>query len=118
MSDATDNCWRFNLAVLGLVLALGAPMRKAIAQGTDPTGPVVLVPDAVWDGRQEAPQKGLVVVVKNGRIDAVGRAGQMDVPTGAERVELPGATRIAGLIEGHSHLSLQPYHEAVWEYQV
>lgn len=43
------------------------------------------------------------VVVTDGRITAVGRAGDA-VPAGAEVVELPGATLLPGLIDMHVHL--------------
>jgi len=32
-------------------------------------------------------------------------------PAGAERIELPGATLLPGMIEGHTHLFLHPYDE-------
>jgi imidazolonepropionase-like amidohydrolase len=43
------------------------------------------------------------VVVTDGRITAVGKAGD-PVPVGAEVVELPGATLLPGLIDMHVHL--------------
>jgi imidazolonepropionase-like amidohydrolase len=43
------------------------------------------------------------VVVADGRITAVGKAGDA-VPAGAEVVELPGATLLPGLIDMHVHL--------------
>jgi imidazolonepropionase-like amidohydrolase len=58
------------------------------------------------------------VVVRGERIVAVGHAGRVEVPAGAERLELAGTTLIPGLIEGHSHLFLHPYDEARWDDQV
>jgi imidazolonepropionase-like amidohydrolase len=38
--------------------------------------------------------------------------------TDAERIALPGATLLPGLIEGHSHVLLHPYDETPWDDQV
>jgi imidazolonepropionase-like amidohydrolase len=59
-----------------------------------------------------------VVVVRGSRIEAAGPAEQVTVPPDAERIDLPGTTLIPGLIEGHSHLFLHPYNEALWDDQV
>jgi len=80
--------------------------------------PLVLAPDAVWDGVGDSPHAGWLVVVRGQRIEAVGPANQVAAPAGAERVALPGTTLIPGLIEGHSHLFLHPYNEALWDDQV
>jgi imidazolonepropionase-like amidohydrolase len=44
------------------------------------------------------------VVVTDGRITAVGKAGDA-VPAGAKLVDLPGATLLPGLIDMHTHIS-------------
>jgi imidazolonepropionase-like amidohydrolase len=66
----------------------------------------------------DAPQRGWVVVVNGKRIEAVGAAQRVTMPVGAQRMDLPGTTLIPGLIEGHSHLFLHPYDEALWDDQV
>jgi imidazolonepropionase-like amidohydrolase len=80
--------------------------------------PIVLAPDAVWDGVADAPARGWIVVVRGSRIDAVGPADRVPVPADAKRVGLAGTTLIPGLIEGHSHLFLHPYNETLWDDQV
>ena len=47
------------------------------------------------------------VVITDGRISAVERQGAA-VPTGAERVDLPGVTLLPGLIDMHVHLTSSP----------
>ena len=79
---------------------------------------ILVVPDAVWDGVAEAPARGWVVLLRGNRIESAGPAARISVPAGVERVELPGTTLIPGLIEGHSHLFLHPYNEALWDDQV
>src|SRR2546421_2352260 len=101
-----------------VLLGLTAPIGESVAQNSDATGSVLLVPDAVWDGARDVPQKGFVVLLKGSRIEAVGRAAEVEVPSSAERVDLPGTTLIPGLIEGHSHLFLHPYNETLWDDQV
>jgi imidazolonepropionase-like amidohydrolase len=80
--------------------------------------PLLLVPEAVWDGTSNAPRAGWVLLVKGSRIDTLGLAGDISPPADAQRIELPGTTLIPGLIEGHSHLFLHPYNEASWDDQV
>ena len=99
------------LALLALALATQAPTP-------DSAKVTVLVPDAVWDGVADAPKAGYVVVVRGEKIEAVGPAATVQVPAGATRIELKGSTLIPGLIEGHSHLFLHPYNEALWDNQV
>jgi imidazolonepropionase-like amidohydrolase len=84
----------------------------------DTSRPVLVVPEAVWDGVAKAPARGWVVVVRGARITAVGPAQRVEVPPNAERLELAGTTLIPGLIEGHSHLFLHPYDETLWDDQV
>jgi imidazolonepropionase-like amidohydrolase len=75
----------------------------------------LLKPLQVFDG--ESMHTGWVVLVKNGRIE---QAGSMTfkLPSNIRIIELPGATLLPGLIEGHSHLFLHPYNETSWDDQV
>jgi imidazolonepropionase-like amidohydrolase len=105
----------FSFLIVALAPVASAQQRAggAIASRT-----LLLVPDAVWDGVADAPQHGWVVLVRGPRIEAVGPAQRVTTPTDAERIELAGTTLIPGLIEGHSHLFLHPYNEALWDDQV
>ena len=88
----------------------------ASAQG--PPASWVLRPDRVFDGVNAVPHTGWVVVVTGERIAAAGPAAQVRAPAGARTIDLPGATLLPGLIEGHSHLLLHPYDETSWNDQV
>ena len=101
------------------VLMLMAAASTAQAQGarSDTTRRLLLVPDAVWDGTAASPARGSVVLVEGNRIAAVGPLASV-AAAGAERIDLAGTTLIPGLIEGHSHLFLHPYNEALWDAQV
>jgi imidazolonepropionase-like amidohydrolase len=74
----------------------------------------LLKPDRVFDGEQL--QEGWQVLVKNNKIEAVGR--NLTAPATAQVIELSGTTLLPGLIEGHSHLFLHPYNETPWNDQV
>jgi imidazolonepropionase-like amidohydrolase len=106
-------------ATIVLACLLALLLRGSTAAGQAATPSVhLLVPDAVWDGVADAPQKGWVVLVRGNRIEEVGPAARVKPPAGAERHALPGTTLLPGLIEGHSHLFLHPYDETLWDDQV
>lgn len=50
-----------------------------------------------------------VIVVTDGRIVSVGTAAPADLPTDAQRLDLPGLTVLPGLIDMHVHLADTPY---------
>ena len=96
---------------IGLLLALVPVAGQAQAQAA----PVLLKPARIFDG--EAMHEGWAVRVAGDRIDAAGPSASVDA-AGAKVVELPGATLMPGLVEGHSHILLHPYSETVWNDQV
>jgi len=78
--------------------------------------PILLHPAAVFDGVNPIPHPGWAVLVDGDKIAAVGP--NLAAPAGAKVIELPGATLMPGMIEGHSHLFLHPYNETLWDDQV
>ena len=78
----------------------------------------LLLPDRVWTADGDASHAGWSVLVRDGAIVSAGPADRIDVPSGATRIELPGATLTPGLIDLHSHLFLHPYNETPWNDQV
>jgi len=95
------------------VFAVWIPGRAVAQSGPDV---VLLIPDRVFDG--EVMHEGWVVLVEGSRIVAAGPPAQVRTATGVRTMELPGATLLPGLIEGHAHLLLHPYNEASWNDQV
>ena len=71
----------------------------------------------MWDG-DGAPHAGWAVLVRGGRIAAVGPAASVAAPAGARELTLPGTTLVPGLIDAHSHVLLHPYDETSWDDQV
>lgn len=104
-------CWRTATALLILLCSLSASAAM-------PKGDWLLLPDRVWTGDGDAAHSGWAVLVHDGAIAAVGPIASVNVPAGARRVELPGATLTPGLIDLHSHLFLHPYNETLWNDQV
>jgi len=85
--------------------------------GAAASSAVVLKPARVWtDG--EPLHTGWVVVVEGNHIRAAGPEKSVNVPAGAQVVELPDTTLLPGLMDAHSHLFLHPYNETSWNDQV
>lgn len=102
--------------VRAVLLALLMIAAASLSGGLEGQEPILLRPDRVFDGEESHP--GWVVMVSDGRIAAVGSAADIDVPAGAQVIDLAGTTLLPGLIEGHSHILLYPYDEAAWTDQV
>ncbi len=88
------------------VLLMGAAPAEADS--------LLLKPARVFDGTKV--HQGWSVLVEGERISAAGP--DVSAPATAQVIELPGATLVPGLIEGHSHLFLHPYDETLWDDQV
>lgn len=101
--------------IVGLWGSTPAQVKRDTALRTPST---LLVPEAVWDGVEETPRRGWVVLVRGNQIDTLGPESAIVPPRDVNRIDLPGTTLIPGLIEGHSHLFLHPYNEASWDDQV
>ena len=77
----------------------------------------LLRPQQVWNGTDAKAHAGWAVLVRDGAIVSVGPADAIAAGD-AQRVDLPGATLVPGLIDLHSHLFLHPYNETLWNDQV
>jgi imidazolonepropionase-like amidohydrolase len=58
----------------------------------------------VFDGSDRPPLENGVLIVRDGRIEAVGPAGRTTIPEGAERVSVAGKWIIPGLVNAHGHV--------------
>jgi imidazolonepropionase-like amidohydrolase len=99
------------IAFLPLLLSAQAPVPPP----APPPAVTVLRPARVFDG--ETTHDGWAVRVRGDRIEAAGPASSINT-SGATAVDLPGATVMPGLVEGHSHVLLHPYNETTWNDQV
>jgi imidazolonepropionase-like amidohydrolase len=100
------------LILLLLILASAAlPQPPA----REPGAITLLKPARVFDG--ESMHEGWAVRVRGDRVEAAGPLASIDA-SGANAVDLPGATLMPGLVEGHSHILLHAYNETPWNDQV
>jgi imidazolonepropionase-like amidohydrolase len=83
-----------------LLAALVLPLPGAI----DSSGVKVFTGARIVDPRDGAVIEPGILLVRQGRLERVGRAGEVEVPDGAERIELGGRTVVPGLINAHGHV--------------
>jgi imidazolonepropionase-like amidohydrolase len=96
-------------------VAIQAAVIAQASQPREPATVTTLRPARVFDG--EVMREGWAVRVRGDRIEAAGPAAGV-ASAGSTVIEMPGATLIPGLVEGHSHLLLHPYNETTWNDQV
>jgi imidazolonepropionase-like amidohydrolase len=56
------------------------------------------------DGAGGELKRDAIIIIRNGRIETVARINQIEVPRGAQRINLAGKTIIPGLIDAHAHV--------------
>jgi imidazolonepropionase-like amidohydrolase len=104
-----------------LLLALCTSLfafAAAAAAGPAPTASYLLKADRVFDARSEQAHAGWAVLVRGGKIVAVGPAERIEAAGDARIIDLRGGTLLPGLIDAHSHIFLHPYDETLWDDQV
>jgi imidazolonepropionase-like amidohydrolase len=81
--------------------SLGEEVQKYVAVDT---AIVALAHVQLLDGTGAAPKADQTIIIRDGRIAAVGSAAQVKVPDGVRTMDLTGHTVIPGLIGMHDHL--------------
>jgi imidazolonepropionase-like amidohydrolase len=84
-----------------LFVLISAPVR---AQAPAAGGATVYEGARVIIGTASAPIENAAFVVQGGKFTQVGRAGQVQVPAGAARVDLRGKTVIPAIVDTHTHM--------------
>lgn len=69
-----------------------------------PSGTAVLRGARVITMQEDEVMENAEIVVENNRIAAVGRQGTVDVPSGAEVIDVSGHTIMPGFVDTHAHL--------------
>jgi len=94
---------------LALLLVLPFPATAQIAPQTTPPRAFVIRAAHLIDGKSDVVQNDVAVIVQGERIVAVGRQADVSsrVPSGAQTIDLGGATILPGLIDNHTHVLLQ-----------
>ncbi len=85
------------LVLLGTMLA--APLAAQTSSVTAFTGATI------FDGTDRTPVPNATMVVRDGRIVAIGAADAVAIPSGATRVPLDGKFVMPGLINTHGHVN-------------
>jgi imidazolonepropionase-like amidohydrolase len=80
------------LALVAAASAAQAPQRNVLA----------LVGAKVFDGSGSLPIEKATLIVRDGRVEAVGP--DLPVPQGAERIDVRGKTIVPGLVNAHGHV--------------
>ncbi len=82
-----------------------AVLLAALAScGQSGQGVIALEGATLIDGAGGAPKEDAVILIRNGHIEAVARVNEIQIPKGAERINLVGKTVIPGLIDSHAHV--------------
>ncbi|MDQ0466402.1 imidazolonepropionase-like amidohydrolase [Caulobacter ginsengisoli] len=92
-----------------LILAIGLAIAT-LAAGAAQAETVAVTAARLLDVASGKYVDNPVVVIVDGRITAVGRQGDVAIPTGATRKDLPGLTLLPGLIDMHVHLDSSPLY--------
>jgi imidazolonepropionase-like amidohydrolase len=114
---------RYAPLLLMIVIVTSLAAMTSFAQTQSPTAKppetvYLLKPAHIFDGESAQLHDDWVVLVRGEKIQAVGRASEVNAPTDAKVIDLPGMTLLPGLIDVHSHVLLHPYSETVWNDQV
>ncbi|BBO29217.1 bifunctional TolB-family protein/amidohydrolase [Alteromonas sp. I4] len=84
----------------GVDLSFKATTDKPMGYKALIGGTVVTMRDA--DNTQEVIEDGVVLILDN-RIAAVGKRGEIDIPSDAMRIDTSGKTILPGLVDAHAH---------------
>lgn len=96
---------RFLLAIFALLMtftpALAQPTQKPTPT---PPKPVYIRAGRLFDATSDNVRENMVIVIVGDRIQSVGSASAVTIPTGATVIDLSHATVLPGLIDCHTHL--------------
>jgi len=86
--------------VLTFILVWLSPARSEAQNAT----PLVIQGGTLIDATGRPPLQDAVIVIEGNRFKAVGKRGEVAVPTGSRIIDAKGKTILPGLIDGHCHL--------------
>ena len=105
----------------GVTPASPAAPTSTLVPTRPTTGPVprgeqvvALVNGTLIDGTGAAPLREAAVVIREERIVAVGAREQVDVPAGAQVIDVQGATILPGFINAHVHQGYSEHNLKAW----
>ena len=92
-----------NRALLNIVVLI---LLTAFVLAANAAGTTAIVGGTVVDLEGKAPIENAVILVEGERIAAIGKAGKVKIPDGAEQIDAKGSWLIPGLMNMHVHLGL------------
>src|ERR1700756_5831055 len=93
---------------------LCVPLSLALAAGAqDDTAIHVVKAARLIDPKNGRVVDNPIVLINGDRIQAVGRSGELSIPSGAKVLDLGSATLLPGLIDLHTHLNDEPEFHGV-----
>ena len=88
-----------------LCLLTAAVLAVALSGcGESGKGVIALEGATLIDGAGGTPKEDALILIRDGHIEAVARVNEIQIPKGAERINLVGKTIIPGLIDAHAHV--------------
>ena len=96
---------RWAVALLGALLLLAGWSSRASLAQAPATATLALTGARLIDGAGGAAIERATLVIREGRVLAVGPMDAVAIPAGAVRVDLAGKTIIPGLINAHAHVN-------------
>src|SRR5262245_39569375 len=84
----------------GMLLASTVLLAPGVVSGQT----TAFVGARVIDGKGGVVDRG-TIIVRDGKIAAIGPAASVQVPDGAQRVDAAGATIVPGFVNAHGHLT-------------
>ena len=93
------------VAIAPFARAQRAPVAPAVRSFvTVDTNVLALTNVRVIDGTGAVPMEGQTLIVRDGRIAAIGAFGAVPIPAGAQVMDLAGKSIMPGLVMVHEHL--------------
>jgi len=93
--------------VFAVLFGLGRMTEPTVRFAASSFAPSLVIEGAsIWDGAGGAPIRDGVIVVSDGRIQAVGPRASTPIPKGATVISGGGKTLIPGLINAHGHVGM------------
>ena len=94
---------RFKCLDITLVIFILVWLSPARSEAQNAT-PLVIQGGTLIDATGRPPLEDAVIVIEGNRFKAVGKRGEVAVPTGSRIIDVKGKTILPGLVDGHCHL--------------
>jgi imidazolonepropionase-like amidohydrolase len=109
-------CWCFVFVLIAVTISLSiAPARESFARPPQMAGantPIALVGERIYVSPSVAPIENGVILIRDGKIAAVGKHGKVKVPEGTGELDCRGMYVTAGFQNSHIHFTQPMWNDA------